>query len=221
MAASGGVLFLDEVGELPLEVQGKLLRVLEDRLITPEGTDTPIGPVDVQVIAATNRDVPGMVRRKEFREDLFYRLAVLRIAVPPLRDRREDIDAVVESALAGLATDRRLRKLTRQDCQALCQYDWPGNARQLINVLRRAVYMDLAIADVIEEERQIASPTVLETPEDPKRLLPASACEVRPIKEVQQAYAARALALHGDNLRATAKALGIAVNTLRSWLRGQ
>ena len=100
--ASGGRLFMDELGELPLEVQAKMLRVLEDMAVTPEGADEVIANVDVLVIAATNRDLPAMIRITRFRADLFHRLSTLRIAMPPLRDRPDDIDAIVAKTLAEL-----------------------------------------------------------------------------------------------------------------------
>jgi len=216
-AASGGVLFLDELAELPLEAQGKLLRVLEDGKAQGEGMDHAVG-VDTRVIAATNADLPAMVRGGTFRADLFYRLAVLRIPVPPLRERPEDIDALVTSTLDSLAAKGRNCSLSRDDRCLLRSYDWPGNVRQLVNVLRRAVQLDLPISEVLEEERALGSlHAPLET-ESHAGLLPQKIEAIRPIDEVQREYARRALDLHGGNFRATARVLGIAVNTLRAWL---
>ena len=197
--ASPGVLFLDELGQLPLEVQGKLLRVLEDGLVTPEGADKPDKPVDVRVIAATNADLPCMIRRNEFRADLFYRLATLRIVVPPLRDRREDIDVILDNALEELSEEGRPRKLTRAERQQLHEYDWPGNVRQLLQVLRRAVLMEMPVSDALAEDTALGNLSVSESggPED---ILPNSIDDIRPIKEIQQIYARRALSLHGGNL---------------------
>ncbi len=216
--ACGGVLFLDELAELPLEVQGKLLRVLEDRLVTPDGTDVPVGPVDVRVIAATNRNLPRMIRRKEFRADLFHRLATLRIVVPPLRDRREDIEVIVQNTLEELAEEGQQRSLTPQDCQTLREFDWPGNVRQLRQVLRRAALLDMPIPEIIREEAELGSLVPSEDTEADD-LLPSSVREIRPIKEIERRYAEQAVTLCGGNLRQAARALGVAVNTLRAWLK--
>jgi two-component system, NtrC family, response regulator HydG len=206
---------------LPLEVQGKLLRVLEDGLVTPEGADKPLAPVDVQVLAATNADVPQMIRRKEFRADLFHRMATLRVALPPLRERGEDIDLIAESVLEELAGEQQPRKLTRQELRCLHDYDWPGNVRQLRQVLLRAVKLGTPIAEVIAEERQLGLLTPAEADSDEETVLPRTIDDIRPIKEIQRQYAQRALTLHGGNLQQTAEALGIATNTLRTWLKQQ
>jgi DNA-binding NtrC family response regulator len=216
--ADRGILFLDELGQLPLEVQGKLLRVLEDGLVTPEGADKPVDPVDVRVIAATNTDLPAMIRRNEFRADLFYRLATLRIVVPPLRDRREDIDVILEHALEQLGEEGRPRKLTRAERQQLHEYDWPGNVRQLRQVLRRAVLMEMPVSDALAEDTALGNLSASES-KGTEDILPNSIDDIRPIKVIQQLYAQRALSLHGGSLRQTALALGVAVNTLRTWLK--
>ena len=216
--ADRGILFLDELGQLPLEVQGKLLRVLEDGLVTPEGADKPVDPVDVRVIAATNADLPAMIRRNEFRADLFYRLATLRIVVPPLRDRREDIDVILENTLEELSEEGRPRKLTRAERQQLHEYDWPGNVRQLRQVLRRAAHMEMPVSDALAEDTALGNLSASES-EGPEDILPNSIDDIRPIKDIQRLYAQRALSLHGGNLRQTALALGVSVNTLRTWLK--
>ena len=130
-AAHGGTVFLDEVGELPLDVQPKLLRVLEEKTIRRLG-DTRSIKVDVRVCAATHRDLPAMVAAREFREDLFYRLNVLRLDVPPLRRRREDIPGIA-AAILGAET-----RLDEAALSMLQSYGWPGNVRELKNVLQRA-----------------------------------------------------------------------------------
>jgi DNA-binding NtrC family response regulator len=133
--ASGGTLFLDELGELPLAAQAKLLRVLEAQTVQPVGADRPV-KVDTRVVAATHRDLHRMVAAKEFRFDLFYRLAVVHVALPPLRDRLEDLSHLVATfyarrgAIAGPIDGDNLDKLRR--------YAWPGNIRELRNVLERA-----------------------------------------------------------------------------------
>ena len=140
--ADGGTLFLDEVGELPAEVQPKLLRVLQEGEIERVGSTSPIA-VNVRVIAATNRDLEEDVRRGRFRADLFYRLAVFPIEIPPLRARREDIPLLVEATIRHHA--RRLGKdfegVTPNALSRLVAYDWPGNVRELQNVIERAVIL--------------------------------------------------------------------------------
>ena len=215
--ANGGILFLDELGELPLDVQAKLLRVLDDGEVTPVGADEPVCKVDVRVIAATNRDLPAMIRRGEFRADLFHRLSTLRIHVSPLREREEDIARHVENTLADLAEDGRGAKLSTKDLRSLRAYAWPGNVRQLIKVVKRAVYLDVPVARIIDEERALG---VLDAVQgdatDTGAFLPTTLGDVRPLREIQAEYAHRAWELHSRNYSATAKSLGIAQNTLLS-----
>ena len=140
--ANGSTLFLDEVGDLPLDVQVKLLRVLQERTIERLGSPRPIG-VDVRIIAATNRDLVQAVRDEQFRSDLFYRLNVFPIEVPPLRQRREDIPGLVEEIVEeiGEAMGKRFDAVARRSLEDLQQYDWPGNVRELRNVLERAMIL--------------------------------------------------------------------------------
>ncbi|MGE3188613.1 MAG: sigma-54 interaction domain-containing protein [Vicinamibacterales bacterium] len=138
-AASGGVLFLDEVGEMPPAAQAKLLRVLQEREYTRLGGVRPL-PANVRVIAATNRDLPSAVVERQFRRDLFYRLNVFDISIPPLRERRADIAPLADAFLQdiGRALGRPPATLAPDAAAQLVQYDWPGNVRQLRNVLERA-----------------------------------------------------------------------------------
>jgi len=212
--ASGGTLFLDELGELPMEVQAKMLRVLEDMAVTPEGADRKAYDVDVLVIAATNRDLPAMIRRSEFRADLFHRLSTLRIDAPPLREHTDDLDGIVDKTLAALAEKGWQRNLSKSDRGHLRKYDWPGNIRQLIKVIKRAVYLDIKVADVIAEERELGWLDPGTEPDDTDRFLPEAIDEVRPLEEVRNAYARRALALYHGNVHATARALKITDRTL-------
>jgi transcriptional regulator with GAF, ATPase, and Fis domain len=140
--AHGSTLFLDEVGELPLDVQVKLLRVLQEHTIERLGSPRPI-PVDVRIIAATNRDLEQAVRDGHFRSDLFYRVNVFPIMVPPLRDRREDIPALVAALVdeIGGAMGKRFDAVAKASLEMLQQYDWPGNVRELRNVLERAMIL--------------------------------------------------------------------------------
>ena len=161
--ADGGTLFLDEIGELPASLQVKLLRVLQEEEVRPVGESKPRS-VDVRVLAATSRDLEREVREGRFREDLFYRLDVVRIHVPPLRERREDIpllvDHFVEHFAASLGKD--VRTVSDAALSRLCAHRWPGNVRELENVIERA--MILADADTLGVE---TLPPAIADPPDP------------------------------------------------------
>src|SRR4051812_7736114 len=135
--ASGGTMFLDEVGELPLQIQPKLLRVLETRELPGMGSEQPHA-VDVRIVACTSKNLEEEVRQNRFRGDLFYRLGVARVRIPPLRTRRDDIPLLARNLLAGLSVQF---ELTPQTISLFEGYDWPGNVRELRNVLERAALM--------------------------------------------------------------------------------
>jgi transcriptional regulator with GAF, ATPase, and Fis domain len=143
--AHGGDLFLDEVGEIPLSLQSKLLRVLQERQFERVG-DTRTRSVDVRIIAATNRDLKAEVHAGRFREDLYYRLTVFPIEVPPLRERKEDIAPLADHFVKKSAARMRITppRLTKADARQLERYDWPGNVRELENVIERAVILSKA-----------------------------------------------------------------------------
>jgi NtrC-family two-component system response regulator AlgB len=140
--ANGGTLFVDEIGELPLELQGKLLRFLEDRRYERVG-DTTTREVDVRIVAATNRDLEAEVRAGRFRQDLFYRLNVVGIALPPLRARPEDLPALMDHVLATLVARHGRSAVSVEPAAraALLAYAWPGNVRELVNALERALVL--------------------------------------------------------------------------------
>jgi DNA-binding NtrC family response regulator len=142
LEASGGTLFLDEVGELPMAAQVKLLRAIQEGEVEPVGGRKPV-KVDVRIISATNRNRTDDVRLGRFREDLFYRLHVFPIAVPPLRERTEDIPALVRHFLARIAAEegKRVRAISGEALALLGRHRWPGNVRQLENAVFRAVVM--------------------------------------------------------------------------------
>ncbi|MCZ6585005.1 MAG: sigma 54-interacting transcriptional regulator [Gammaproteobacteria bacterium] len=160
--ADGGTLFLDEISEIPIELQGKLLRVLQESQYERVGDDTTLS-VDVRVVAATNRDLEELVEQGGFREDLYYRLSVFPIEVPPLRERGEDIVQLASHFLEKACIDFGHRPLTlsRQQVSLLNKYDWPGNVRELKNVIERGVILsqgkvlrlDLAMADILRSSR--------------------------------------------------------------------
>jgi transcriptional regulator with GAF, ATPase, and Fis domain len=139
--AHGGVLFLDEVGDMPPDLQKKLLRVLQEGEVRPLGSRETV-KVDVRLICATNRNLERMVREGDFREDLYYRLAVLPVHLPPLRDRREDVPQLVKRFLGDLAREQQTRVRVSPDAmERIVQYDWPGNVRELQNEIRRAAIL--------------------------------------------------------------------------------
>jgi transcriptional regulator with GAF, ATPase, and Fis domain len=159
--ADGGTVFLDEVGEIPLDLQGKLLRALQEREFERVGDDRTVR-VDVRVVAATNRNLDAEVKAGRFREDLYYRLGVFPIVVPPLRDRRQDIAPLAEHFLTRSCVDlgREPMRLSNQQVKQLMRHGWPGNIRELRNVIERAVILsnggrarlDLAMPDDSEPD---------------------------------------------------------------------
>src|SRR5258705_4116980 len=151
-AADGGTIFLDEIGELPMETQIALLRVLQERELERIGSSHPIA-VDVRVLAATNRELQAAVERGAYREDLFYRLNVFPIRLPPLRERAEDIPILVEYLVDRFAKQmgKPIRNIEKQTLQRLTAYDWPGNVRELQNVIERAVVLSEGETFAIDE----------------------------------------------------------------------
>jgi len=224
-AASGGTLFLDEIGDAPPSVQVKLLRVLQERTFTPVGATTP-EDADVRIVAATNRDLRAEVEAGRFREDLFYRLHVIPITMPPLRERREDILLLAEVFLARVAIEgRRFRQhLTSEAFEMLIEQDWPGNVRELANVVHGAA---LLAADAAVQPRHIAAvmprrPNGTAALGDPTRSLvsrtpkwsaaPDSGSALPPLKAAREqfdrAYLEEALRRAGGNVSAAAKLSG-------------
>ncbi|MCU0790484.1 MAG: sigma-54 dependent transcriptional regulator [Nitratireductor sp.] len=157
--ANGGTLFLDEVGELPLDIQVKLLRAIQEGEIDPVGSRKPV-KVDIRLISATNRDLLSEVKAGRFREDLFYRLNVLPLTVPPLRERPEDIPLLARHFMKRFAQEENrpsMTRITREAESLLCAYDWPGNIRQLENAIFRAVVLAEGDELTIDEFPQIAA----------------------------------------------------------------
>lgn len=149
--ANGGTLFLDEVGDMPLPLQAKLLRALQENEIEPLGSNRVV-PVDVRVIAATSRDLGKMMADGAFRPDLYYRLNVLEITVPPLRERLADLGVLCEALLADIGRAGAMAEITDDGVAALSDYDWPGNVRELRNVLERALTLgeDASLLDAAD-----------------------------------------------------------------------
>ncbi len=224
--ATGGTLFLDEVAELTLSTQTQLLRVLEEGTVTPLGTMAP-RKVDVRVVAATNQDLLALVARGRFREDLYHRLSVLPLEVPPLREHLEDVRALVDALLANFVAKEVRLKLGPKDWEAIQGYPWPGNVRELANLLKRAAFTGETLAEVIAREATHRERSTGDGPAGQARgkgglatlFHPSSQAEVRPFDEVQRAFMTHVLGLFGGNYTQARKAMQVSDNTLRRWTR--
>lgn len=203
--ARGGTLFFDEVGEVPMEFQAKLLRFLQEKEYRPLGAGAP-RKADVRVIAATNRDLEAMVREGKFREDLLYRLNVLRIEVPPLRERRSDIPFLVKRILAEACESSGKNLWFEAEAeQILTEHDWPGNVRQLQNLLRRLVTM--------EPQGVISRQALQQQLEESIRAVPEEDEPVE-LNAVERQQILRVLEQAGGNKTRAAELLGIQRRTL-------
>ena len=208
-AARSGTFFMDEVGEMPPSLQIKLLRVLQEREVIPVGATEPI-PVDVRIIAATNRDLEEEVRRGNFRPDLFYRLNVIALELPALRDRKEDLLLLMDSFLQDLSQDRggEPKALSSEAMDAVMVYDWPGNVRELQNALEHAVVLTRSA---------IIEPTALPERITRRKKEPLVADRVQPnpaLDVVERAYIMWVLQAEGGNKTRAAEVLGIDPSTL-------
>ena len=205
--ADGGTVFLDEVGELTLACQGKLLRLLEERRFERVGGVDSI-EVDVRIVAATNKDLPAEVEKKTFREDLFYRLGVLTLTLPPLRERPEDVRMLAEHFLAMHAEGGRPKKLGRSAEKKLMKYGWPGNVRQLRNVIESALVLgegrEIRADDLVLPERSTAA---------------AGGWEPISLQEIEKRHVLRTLEFTKGNKKRAAEILGIERCTLYSKLK--
>ena len=216
-AADGGTLFLDEVGDIPLSMQVKLLRVLQERSFERVGGTVPI-QVDVRIIAATNRDLEAMIRAGTFREDLLYRLNVVTLDIPPLRDRREDIAPLIQHFTDRFATENSRTPITwsREAWELLVHYHYPGNVRELENIVQRAVI--LARGDVI---------TTDDLPAAMKTLQPESAADRSDditdlpgkVERLEKELVLEALRQNDGNQSRAAGQLGLSERNLRYRLK--
>lgn len=224
--ASGGTLFLDEVGDMSLKTQAKVLRALQEQIVEPVGGHTSVR-VDVRILAATNKDLQEEIRAGRFREDLFFRLNVIPLAVPPLRERGLDVIRLAEHFIAEFATEygRRVKRLSAEAGQALRSYRWPGNVRELRNVIERLMIMvpsdTIALEDLwfFDEVFVAAAPATA----TPRTALPTAAT-VRPLYEArdtwEREYLLQALAAFDGNMSRTADALGVERSNLYRKMRG-
>lgn len=211
--AGNGTLFLDEIGDLPLELQPKLLTFLQDRQVRRLG-GTKITELDVRIIAATNRDLQGLVQQKAFREDLYFRMNVVNIKLPSLQARRDDIRELSESFLARLAKTRGERRcsLSRDAWTKLHEYSWPGNIRELENVLERA---SLFCEDnqISADDLGIAAGMPVSKFEDPRY------SATRSLAELEKIAIEERLSFFQGNKQAAARSLGISLKTIYNKMR--
>jgi len=211
--ANGGTIFLDEISNISLNIQAKLLRVIQEREVTRIGSTKPI-KVDVRILAATNQELADLVRKEKFREDLFYRLSVVPIHLPPLRERKEDIPLLVKHFLGkyNKRTRKNINNISPEVKRALMEYDWPGNIRELENTVERAVV--LSKGNEIELEslvyHGISSGSSYFNP---------AAGRCKPLDEVEKEYIKAVLQAHYGNKSKAARVLGIDRKTLAAKLK--
>jgi transcriptional regulator with GAF, ATPase, and Fis domain len=217
--ADGGTLFLDEIGEMPLDLQSKLLKVIEEGEFERLGSPHPV-KVNVRIIASTNRHLEEQVKNGEFRKDLFYRLNVFPITIPPLRQRKEDIPHLVEFYAERFARNhaKGIERISRSAMTAMENYDWPGNVRELMNVVERSVIVSdgpvLRLAETIENR-----PTV---PAHQKEATHADAPGIKGLHEVERDHILHALQKTGwriDGDHGAARLLGINPSTMRARMK--
>lgn len=219
--ASSGTVFLDEIGELPLAVQGKLLRVIEEKVVDRIGGRAPV-PVDVRVVAATNRDLKAAVESGEFRRDLFFRLAVFPLEIPPLRDRENDIVLLAKHFSAQLGKELRGREatLSEESIATLRKHKWPGNVRELENAIERACILS---DTMLLEPKDLGLPT--SAPDDSQALksfdLSGSLAEAaqRALRFVERQKILESLETNSGNKIKTADELGVSYKTLLTKIR--
>lgn len=216
--ADGGTVFLDELGELPLELQPRLLRVLETQTVKPVGSNT-YHPVDVRIVAATNRNLVEMVRQRRFRSDLYFRLAVIRVSLPPLRDRREDIPLLARHFARALSPSGRTLTIRPEAMAALISHDWPGNVRELRNVLQQAVSLSaesLSLALELSGGRAAGEPGAFGMLGfEPFFDLPFREARKEATAAFELAYVKHRIARADGNLSAAARDMGLHRNMVR------
>jgi DNA-binding NtrC family response regulator len=209
--ADGGTLFLDELGELPLEFQSKLLRTIQERTVRPVGSSSERA-VDVRIVAASNRDLQKEVEQGNFRADLFYRLDVVRIAVPPLRDRQGDVDVLVAHLLERFGKQAGITRIASDAAEKLRAYHWPGNVRQLRNAMERACTLgnapELVLQDLPPELRGEQSVTPAE-PTDAE-VGTFQEMKARRIAAMEQTYVEGLLTKHNGNVTHCSEEAGMA-----------
>jgi formate hydrogenlyase transcriptional activator len=218
--ADGGTLFLDEVGELPLEMQVKLLRVLQEREFEPVGSNRSVR-VDVRIIAATNRNLQEAIDAGTFRSDLYYRLNVFPLVVPPLRERQSDIPELAMFFVSRYARNvgKKIEAISTSATEKLKSYTWPGNVRELQNVIERALILSQgSILDLDNDLLTVASTPSFSVTSTQQAQLDTTSVPLKTLEEVERTYIAEVLNQHGgviEGANGAAKTLGMHPNTLR------
>ncbi len=218
-SADGGTVFLDEIGDMPLETQAKVLRVLQERSFERVGGAKAIG-VDVRVVAATHRDLEAEVRRGGFRQDLYYRLRVVEIVVPPLRERPEDLAPLVERFLEqlGVRLGRERRGISVAALARLARHSWPGNVRELRNVIEQAAVLAPG-AVIAEEDLRLGAGDTLDGSPALRTEAGFSEAKRKATETFERAYLLSALRSHGGNVSRTAEAIGMVRQSLQQKIR--
>lgn len=232
--ANNGTLFLDEIGEMPIAMQSSLLRALEQKAIRPVGAEKEVN-VDVRIVAATNRNLKEEVEAGNFRRDLYYRLNVLTVELPPLRDRKEDIPALIHHLMSMLAQDLGMKTISwvHEDIAAMQMYHWPGNIRELKNMMERCILLGKPPADYwremqadhsgqpvvsVAEKAMSKKEETTEKGSDITESEPCTSSEIYPLdwplKEVEKAHIQKVVNAHDGNKSAAARQLGVARKTL-------
>lgn len=211
LEAQGGTLFLDEVGELPLALQATLLRALQEKKVRAVGGTAEV-PFDARLVAATNKDLETEVQERRFREDLYYRINVVRIDVPPLRERPADVLPLAQEfiARASASGPHKVRGLSQPAAERVLAYDWPGNVRELANAMQHAVALarfdELAVDDLPTRVRTYRSQRVV--------LLAETQAELVTLATMESRYVQRVLSLVAGNKTRAAEILGVDRRTL-------
>jgi DNA-binding NtrC family response regulator len=209
--ARGGTVFLDEIGDMPISLQPKILRALQERRVRPVGSNTEV-PIDVRIVAATNRDLEEAIEEKRFREDLYFRLNVIHVELPPLRSRGGDVLALAQHFLEGFARreGKAVAGIAPAAAQKILAYTWPGNVRELRNCMERAVtlarFEQVVVDDLPEKVKEYQSSHVIVAGEDPSELVS--------MEEVERRYVRRVLDAVDGNKAAAARILGFERKTL-------
>ena len=205
--ADGGTIFLDEIGDMPLSLQATILRVLEERRVTRLGGHKTVS-VDVRIIAATNKDIEQQVRKNRFRQDLYYRLAVVRLNVPPLRERGTDIELLANYFVDNFckAMGKPKMKIAADVIKAFMEYDWPGNVRELQNVIEGSVQLNTGNVLTLDQVQHYLLPM---NPDEHEKTRHFSS-----VVEFEKQMIIDALKKHHGNRSETAKALGMSRRTL-------
>jgi transcriptional regulator with PAS, ATPase and Fis domain len=206
--ADGGTLVLDEIGSMPIHLQSKLLGVLEEKRIRRVGGEL-FKPINVRIIAISNIDLEEAIKDKIFRNDLYYRLSVIRIHIPPLRDRKQDIPRLCEYFIGKMAKNANI-KIADPELSKLVEYEWPGNVRELKNVIERALIINRGHSikpSQLLKNGHTLSPSNINTHDNKENMIT--------LEEMEQKCIGQALGKYNGNYTQTAKALGISLSTLK------